>query len=138
MAFFLQHPFFAFLLQEDFPPPYLLLLLKLKPPDLLLLQEDFLLLEQLVFFLPLQHVPFALFLQVALHIFPVFTQTSLPSSLIVYGHLSVPQSGQFALICSTAEISLVASVSVCAFTLAIPIKSTANNTIDNFFIFNNF
>jgi hypothetical protein len=99
LAFFLQHPFFAFLLQDA-------LLLLQDFEALFLLQEDF---------LPWQQVPVALFLQVSLHTLPVLEHFFTSSLATVFeGNKD------------------------CAFTLAIPIKNTANNTIDIFFILNNF
>jgi hypothetical protein len=127
-GFFLQHPFFAFLLQDallllqDFEALFLLqeeLLLLQHPFFASLLQEDLLLLEQLFFAFPLQQVPFALFLQVASHIFPVLIHFISFVSVFCPSLLEFPNM-------------------FCAFTLAIPIKNTANNTIDNFFILNNF
>jgi len=137
-TFFLQHPFFAFLLQEDLlllEHPFLSFLLQ---EDLLLLEHPFLSdlehfdldlqhdflsedleqlffsdLEQDFFFSPLQQVPFVLFGQVSSHTFPVLAHFFTSSLATVFeGNKD------------------------CALTLAIPIKNTANNTIDNFFILN--
>ncbi|MBT4217455.1 MAG: hypothetical protein HOE25_02675 [Flavobacteriales bacterium] len=73
-------------------------------------------LEQDFFFSPLQQVPFALFLQVASHIFPVLLQI-------------------FSVLLSTlSSVVTFSSVVVCAFILVIPMNRNDNNTIDSFFI----
>tara|TARA_B110000881_G_scaffold114377_1_gene100435 strand:- start:90 stop:473 length:384 start_codon:yes stop_codon:yes gene_type:complete len=79
--------------------------------DSFLEQEVFSDLEQDFFFSPLQQVPSFFFSQVSSHTFPVLEQT-------------------FSVLFSTFS-----SVVVCAFTLVIPIKRKANNTIDIFFMF---
>ena len=122
-ATFLQHPFFAFLLQDDFSPPYLFVLSKLNELSLLLLHEDFDFeqaaftdLEQDLFLSPLQQVPFFFFSQVELQTLPVSLQvlTFFTSSISI-------------------KVSLVKTV--CAFILVIPKKNTANSKIDIFFFF---
>ncbi|MBT5699435.1 MAG: hypothetical protein HOJ12_05515 [Flavobacteriales bacterium] len=73
-------------------------------------------LEQDFFFFPLQQVPFALFSQVASHIFPVLLQI-------------------FSVLLSTvSSVATFSSVVVCAFILVIPMNRNDNNTIDSFFI----
>tara|TARA_B110000438_G_scaffold163152_1_gene156187 strand:- start:436 stop:873 length:438 start_codon:yes stop_codon:yes gene_type:complete len=80
-------------------------------------QAAFSSLEQDFFFSPLQQVPFALFSQVASHIFPVLLQI-------------------FSVLLSTvSSVVTFSSVVVCAFILVIPMNRNDNNTIDSFFIF---
>jgi len=127
----LPHLFTVFLLQDallllqDFEAFFLLqedLLLLQHPFSAFLLQDALLLLQDFEAFfllqedfLPLQQVPVALFLQVLLQTFPVLVHFFTSSVATVFeGNKD------------------------CAFTLAIPIKNTANNTIDIFFILNNF
>ena len=92
------------------------------------------LLEQLVFLLPLQQVLLAFFGHVVSQTFPVFTHTSLPSSFSVNGH----SLELFSMLTSSLDTVFSTAVLVCAFTLVIPIKNTANNMIDNYCILNNF